>query len=124
MRSYNARVSQRKIIWFAITASTFIYAAVVYSLSRTWPHPGSFDVVARGPYVLGLYAAALVMFVLAFIIPSGIAQHQPRFVARMGLFESCAVLGLMASFLTQDWRVYFAPWALALIGFVRSYPSE
>ena len=33
------RVSQRKMIWFAILMSTFVYAVMVYSLSRGWPRP-------------------------------------------------------------------------------------
>jgi len=112
------------MIWFAILMSTFVYAVMVYSLSRGWPRPGLFEASARQPVVLGLYAAAVAMFVAALIVPRGIPQPHPRFVTTLALFESCAILGLTATFLTRDWRLYVAPWALSLIGFVRNYPSD
>ena len=117
-------MSQRKVIWFGITASTFVYGAVVYSLAQNWPRPGDFDAAVQRPTTLALYAVAVVTFALAFIVPTYIKHHQPRFIAAMALFEACAVLGLMATFLAQDWRVFIAPWLLALMGFARRYPSE
>ena len=41
----------------------------------------------------------------------------------------CAVIavpifGLLAAFLNQDWRLYLPAWAVALIGFMREWPSE
>jgi hypothetical protein len=118
------RVSQRKMIWFAILMSTFIYAVMVYSLSRGWPQPGPFEPSVRRPMVLGLYAAAAAMFVAALVVPRGISQPHSRFITTLAFFESCAIFGLLTTFLTQDWRLYIAPWALSLIGFVRNYPSE
>ena len=119
------RVRQPKMIWFSILMSTFIYAVMVYSLSRGWPQPGPFEPSVRRPMVLGLYAAAVAMFVAALLVPPRlISQPHSRFVTTLALFESCAIFGLLTAFLTQDWRLYVAPWALSLIGIVRNYPSE
>jgi len=114
---------ERKIIWFALFVSTFIYAVIVYSLSRSWPQPGAFAATVQRPLILGLYAAAVVMFAMALILPRSITDERTRFINTLALFESCSVLGLTAAFLVQDWRVFIAPWALSLIGFMRSFPS-
>ena len=118
------RVSQRKIIWFAIVFSTFIYAAILWSLSRNWPQPGPFEEVIRRPYSFGPYIAAVVIFLQALVLPRMIKDHQPRFVTTLAMFEACAILGLMAAFINQDWRLFIAPWVLALIGFARTFPAE
>ena len=117
-------VSQRKIIWFGIFLSTFIYAAVLYSLSKNWPRPGSFDDAVRKPVPAVLYLVALTTFALAFAVPRLIKHRDPAFIATLALFEACAIYGLLAAFLTQDWRLYLAPWALALIGFASRFPSD
>ena len=118
------RVSQRKIIWFGITMSTFAYAVVLYSVAQNWPQPGSFDAAVRRPITLGLYGAALLIFTQAFVLPRGIKDHHWRFVVTLAMFEACALFGLTAAFMNQDWRLFIAPWVLALMGFVRTYPSE
>ena len=117
-------MSQRKIIWFAIVMSTFIYAVVVYSLSRGWPQPGPFAASVQQPMVLGLYAAAIAMFFAALMIPGRIAHHHQRFIVRLALFESCAIFGLVVAFLTRDWRLFLAPWVMSLIGFMSTFPSD
>lgn len=118
------RMSQRKTIWFAIVMSTFVYAVIVYSLSRGWPQPGPLAAAIQQQIVLGLYAAAIAMFFAALTIPGRIAHHHQRFIVRLALFESCAIFGLLVAFLTRDWRLFLAPWVLSLIGFISNYPSE
>lgn len=104
--------------------STFIYAVIFYSLSREWPRPGAFAASVQQRLVLILYAAAVASFFGALIIPSRISHHHQRFITRLALFESCAIFGLLAAFLTRDWRLFIAPWALALVGFISNYPSD
>lgn len=112
------------MIWFAIVVSTFIYAVIVYSLSRNWPQPGAFAESVQRPLVLGLYGAALAVYIAALIVPSYIAHHHQRFVFEIAMYDSCAIFGLVAAFITQDWRLFIAPWVLALSGFVRKFPSD
>src|SRR5215212_1843026 len=111
------RVSQRKIIWFGLAASTFIYAAVLWSVARTWPEPAQpFEAAVQQTAVLVLYVLALLDFILAHVLPRRMADHRARFTARVALFASCAIYGLVAAFITQDWRLYLPAWALAMIG--------
>ena len=117
-------MGQRKTIWFAIVMSTFVYAIVVYSLSRSWPRPGPFGAAVQQQLVLGLYAAAVAVFFGALILSSRVAHHHQRFIVRISLFESCAILGLVIAMITRDWRLFVAPWALSLMGLMTSYPSD
>lgn len=117
-------MEQRRIIWFAIAFSTVIYAVIAYTQS---PNPeGTFDESLKDPFVYVLYALALVTFVAALIIP-GLLRRVPaqtRLILALALFEACAVYGFMASFLKHDWRLYLAPWAIAVIGFVKVFPAS
>lgn len=117
-------MSQRKILWFGIVMSTFIYAAVLYAMSKNWPEPGSFDAALRQPMPAALYLVALMTFAMAFVIPRFIRTSQTALVVRLALFDAVAIYGLMAAFLAQDWRLYIAPWVLALIGFMSRFPSD
>lgn len=117
-------VSQRKIIWFAIAFSSFIYAAILWSLSRSWPQPGPFAEAFKKPMITGLYVIAAIEFVFALVFPNMISDAHTRFITRLALFEAVAIFGLVASFLAQDWRLYVAPWILAMMGFVMNYPSD
>jgi len=117
-------VSQRKIIWLGIFLSTFIYGVVLYSVSKNWPRPGSFDEAVRKPVPAVLYLVALMTFAMAFAVPRLIKHRDPAFITALALFEACAIYGLTAAFVAQDWRLYLAPWALALIGFMSRFPSD
>lgn len=113
-------MQQHKVVWFAIFFSTILYAAIAYT--TTGRPAGSFEESLRDPIVLALYAAALGGFVVATIVPARVPERSRTIVA-LALFESCAVFGLVAAFIGNDYRLYFAPWALALIGFLRSWPG-
>ena len=56
---------QKKIIWFAIVLASFIYAFIIYYLSRNWPQPGPFEESLRNQIVLILYFVAIATFVMA-----------------------------------------------------------
>ena len=57
-------------------------------------------------------------------LPLKHAPARTRMIMSLAIFESCAIFGLVSTFLLQDWRLYLAPWALAVIGFLRSWPSD
>ncbi|HEY3051941.1 MAG TPA: hypothetical protein VGK04_00980 [Thermoanaerobaculia bacterium] len=111
-------------IWIAIVFSTVIYAFIAYIAPPIRSH-GSFESSVRAPLVLVLYAMALAGFV-AGTTYSIIARAQPqrvRMIVSLALYEACAIFGLIAAFIISDWRLYLAPWALAVVGFLRVFPS-
>lgn len=118
-------MQQRRILWLALAFSTVIYAVIVYTTSIAQAG-GSFDDAIRKPFVLPLYAAALGLFFAGLLGFASIKEREPNLgmILRLALFESTAIMGLLAAFLNQDWRLYLPAWALALIGFVREWPSE
>jgi hypothetical protein len=113
---------QQTIIWGAMLMSTVIYFGLIYSITSETAGAWSSEKLEH-PVVLGLYLAAAVMFVVATVLPGRIAPPEKRMVMSLALYESCAIFGLLAAFLQQDWRLFLAPWALALIGFMRVFPS-
>jgi hypothetical protein len=111
------------VIWFAIVFSTVLYLLI--AVIRSGPL-GDFETVARQPFVLGLYGAALAAFLVGWLVVRQIVSGPPQktMVAALAVFESCAIFGLVAAFHTGDWRTYLGPWALALIGFLREWPGR
>jgi hypothetical protein len=116
-------MNPRTVIWFAIVFSTVLYLLI--AVIRSGPL-GDFEAVTRQPVVLGLYGAALAAFLAGWLVVRQIVSGPPRMtmVAALAVFESCAIFGLVAAFLTSDWRTYLGPWALALIGFLREWPGR
>ena len=114
-----------RIIWFAMFLSTVIYAVIAFMLGqRNASRP--FEEAVHDQFVLILYGLTLVDFLIAFL---GVATRpdQPRrvrMIINLGLYESCAVYGLVLTFLHADWRLYLAPWALTLVGFLRVFPTS
>lgn len=114
-------MQQSKIIWFAIVFSTVIYLAILIAVP---PPQGSFDDAVKKPLTLILYVVALSMFIAALVVPNVLGrQGQQKMILALGLFEACAIQGLLAAFIAQDWRLYIAPWIVALIGMIREFPS-
>jgi hypothetical protein len=116
-------MTQRKIIWFAIFASTFIYAVIVYSTSKP---DRTFEESFRQPLVIPMYVMAVVEFFLALVLVPKIVRSsgRNRMIVSLAVYEACAIFGLMAAFIAHDWRLYLGPWALALIGFMREWPAD
>lgn len=116
-------MQKRKVLWFGIAFSTVAYLVLAYVL---YPNPeGGVREKVEQPLVLALYVLAAVMFVVASVLPQRLpGKGQSAMVLAMALYESCAVFGLVAAFLKADWRLYLAPWALALIGFMRVFPND
>jgi hypothetical protein len=116
---------EQRIIWFGIVISTVIYLVLIKILA---PGTGEdFDAVAsRGPVAM-LYGIAVIVFLITwFVVPRLVAGQdaRKRMIVQLALFESCAVFGLVGAFLVHDWRIYLAPWALAIAGFIRVLPRE
>ena len=66
------------------------------------------------------------MFFLATIFPNAFmkeTQPRQRLIVALALYESAAIYGLIAAFLKLDWRLYFVPWAIAVLGFIRVFPT-
>ena len=117
-------MSQQRIIWFAIVFSTVIYAVIAYVMAPVPPRP--FQESLRSAITLLMYAAAFIDFIAALLMPGRLPQNPPhkKMILAMAMFESCAILGLLAAFLQQDWRLYVPAWIAALIGFVREFPRD
>jgi hypothetical protein len=116
-------MQQPKLIWFAIAFSTVIYAVMAYTIASQPPQ--SFDESVRNPIVMVVYGLAVLSFVAGLAIPALLrrAPAQTRMIVTLAVFESCAVFGLIGAFISRDWRVYLPAWALAVIGFMRAWPS-
>lgn len=117
-------MDQRRVIWLAIAFSTVIYAVIAYTEA---PVPaGPLGDAFRNTTVLGLYGVAVAAFVTGFAVRAMLrdAPSRTRLVVSLAVFEACAIFGLLAVFLQRDWRLYLAPWALALIGFAAAWPSD
>ena len=116
-------MNPRPVIWFAIVMSTVIYLVIAMQLA-SGGEPAAVQELARNQYVNVFYGVALASFVAGwFVVPRVVKGNaQTRMIVALAVFESCAILGLITAILTKDWRVYLAPWALALIGFIREFP--
>lgn len=112
-----------RIIWFAIAFSTVIYMILAYMLT---PAPvGTFEEAFEDMRVLVLYAAAFAAFVAGLVLPSVLkTSPQQKMLITLNVFEMCAVCGLIAAYLQQDWRVYIPAWILSLAGIIRAFPKD
>lgn len=115
---------QERILWGAIVFSTVIYAFIAWTIAPNPEKP--FEASARDTTTIVLYAAAVMMFLAATIVPGMLrsANARLRLVMGLAMFEACAIFGLLPAMLQHDWRLYLPGWALALIGFVRIWPSS
>lgn len=117
--------SQRRVfqvVWVALFIATCIYAVLDWVVVGHLVHVQTFEQELRSPLVLVLYALAVVTFLAAFAFQA--TRRQNIYVARLALFEACAVFGLIAAFLTNDWRLFLPTWALAVVGFVQTLPPR
>ena len=113
---------QFQIIWLGLVVATCIYGVIDYVVIGQRVHLQTLEQEIRSPLVLALYGLALLMFLGAFRFTA--LDKQPVFIARLAFFESCAIFGLIASFLTNDWRLFLPTFALAMLGFVQTLPPS
>ena len=114
---------QQRIIWFAIFSSTVIYLVMAYWMAPVPPRP--FEQSVRNMVTLVMYGMAVAVFIAAMVVPSH-KQSPPsqKMIMALAMFESCAIFGLLAAFMQHDWRLYVPTWIVALIGFMREFPSN
>jgi cation transport ATPase len=111
----------RQLMWVALFIATCIYGVVDFIVIRPLLPLHTFEDELRTPVVLVLYALAIV----AFVIGRSIAvSSRNRYTARLALMESCAIFGLVAAFVLNDWRLYFPTWVLSAIGFLQTFPPR
>jgi uncharacterized membrane protein len=118
------RTDHLRVIFFAIVVSTVVYAIVVWAATYQRVDALSLEDELRSPITLGIYGAAAVMYIMAFVIPTRIARRSARYIVRWAMLESVAIAGLIVALIFNDWRLYLPPWIIALIGFSRAYPHR
>ncbi len=119
-------LNRLRVLWFALFSTTVVYALIDWFLLRDRTISQALERSLRSPLTIGLYTAAVLAYFGAFLLGGSIArkgQEQPAFVAKLALLESVCILGLVAAFLAQDWRLYLPPWMLSVVGFARAWPS-
>lgn len=117
-----ARMTRQRIIWFGIVMSTLVYLLLAAQLAPE--SGGDFDASASTSPVPILYGMALLVFLAGWFVAPRIARGSAdtTMIVCLSFFEACAIFGLIAAILVKDWRLYLAPWVLAIIGFLREFP--
>lgn len=110
-----------QLMWVALFIATCIYGVVDFIVIRPLVPLQTLEDELRSPIVLVLYGLAVVIFFIGRSIPY---PTRNRYTTRLALLESCAIFGLVAAFLTNDWRLYFPTWVLAAIGFLQTLPPR
>ena len=113
----------QRFIWAGIAGSTAIYALIIFMVAGN--PQGTLDSAFRLPLIVPLYILAAAAFAAGFVAPMIVRSGPPRvrMIVALAVFDMCAIFGLIAAFIGHDWRLYVAPWVLALIGFSRVFPT-
>jgi hypothetical protein len=108
----------KKLIWFAMSASVFVYAGLIYFFENYAPiadknNPDA-DMLF---YMLGFIAF------LSFIFQFGVSRlpipdELTKSIVRYALLESVSVLGLVAYILTGYYEMSFIFLGLGLLGLI------
>jgi hypothetical protein len=106
-----------QVIYVAIVMSTLIYAVVAWAATQAIEPGKILSDELHNPLTIGLYSAAAGTFVAAMIIRS-----RKMLIVRWAMLEASCVCGLVLAMVHGDWRLYIAPWAVALVGFISLYP--
>jgi len=106
-----------QIIYVAILMSTLIYAVVAWATTQSIAPGRILEDELRDPVTLALYSVAAGMFLAALIV-----RARRLLILRWAMLEAGCICGLIAAMMHGDWRLYVAPWALALAGFISLYP--
>jgi hypothetical protein len=106
-----------QVIYVAILMSTLIYGAIAWVVTDAEAIGRTFSAELRAPLTIGLYAAAALAFLIAML-----TRARWLLVVRWVMLEVACICGLVAALVFGDWRLYGAPWALAIAGFVALYP--
>jgi hypothetical protein len=106
-----------QIIYIAILMSTLIYAAVVWITTRAITPGKTLTDELRDPITIATYSAAAGMLLAATVVRS-----RKVLMVRWVILDAACICGVIAAIMHGDWRLYIAPWALALFGFITLYP--
>jgi hypothetical protein len=106
-----------QVIYFAILMSTLIYAAIAWATTNPAVPGKTFIAELRAPMTIGLYVTAAIAFLVAML-----TRVRWLLIVRWAMLEVACICGLAAALLFGDWRLYAAPWALAVAGFIALYP--
>ena len=104
----------KKIVYFAMVFSTFIYCFVVWFLFANKAPGGTLSQELHRTDIMILTLLALAVFVVSLRLPADIA--------RWALVESISIWGVIAAFFASDWRLFAGGWALSLIGYALAFP--
>ena len=116
---------QRRVfqfLWVGLFIATCIYGVIDYVVVGRLVPLQTFEQELRSPVVLALYGAAALTFLGGLALTG--TRRQNIFTMRLALFEACALFGLIAAFLTNDWRLFLPTWALAALGFLQTLPPS
>jgi hypothetical protein len=106
-----------QIIYLAIVMSTLIYAVVAWAATRAITPGKSLGDELQTPVTIAMYSVAAGTFLAAMII-----RARKMLIVRWAMLEAGCICGLTAALMHGDWRLYIAPWTLALVGFISLYP--
>jgi peptidoglycan/LPS O-acetylase OafA/YrhL len=106
-----------QIIYIAILMSTLIYAVVAWATTHAIAPGKTLSDELHDPVTIALYSVAAGMFLAAMIV-----RARKVLIVRWVMIEAACICGLIAAMMHGDWRLYIAPWALGLIGFISLYP--
>ena len=111
-----------QFVWVGLVVASCIYGVIDWIVIRPQVRLNGFEAEIRSPLVLVLYGAAVATFLGALMIVPG--RRREKFIARLALFEAVTIFGLIAAFVTNDWRLFLPGWALAALGFVQTLPPR
>jgi hypothetical protein len=106
-----------QIIYIAILMSTLIYAVVAWVTTHAIAPGKTLSDELHDPVTIALYSVAAGMFLAAVIV-----RARKVLIVRWIMLEAACICGLIAAMMHGDWRLYIAPWALALVRFISLYP--
>lgn len=106
-----------QVIYIGILMSTLIYAVIAWASTNAVVRAKTLPDELRAPVTIALYATAAAAFLVAMI-----TRRRRLLVVRWAMLEVACICGLTAALFHGDWRLYAAPWALALVGFIALYP--
>jgi len=122
--------SPLRLVYFALITSTFIYAGIVWSLSRGWTPAGTLEQGLQNRISLMMMILSMAAFALSFSVGIWMKNVETperlraRFIVRWSIIETCTIYGLIATFIARDWRFFAIGWALSLVGFALAAPPR
>lgn len=106
-----------QVIYVGILMSTLICAVIAWTTANARAYAITLGAELRDPLTIGFYAIAAVACLGAII-----TRARRLLVARWAMLDVACILGLTVALLDGDWRLFAAPWALALAGLIALYP--